>query len=236
MNWTPFYKRAGLISVAISAIIFWLACGGNTALKTIDLSPTDFNTGVQPLRGAEGFCFSADNPPLSSFSPGKGEILVGFDDFFKHGADPFPCNLFSSSTFRAGVKFDVSQFDTIVGANFLMDTDSSIERSHGETVSQSPPKSFATKLGLGTQAFTPAFPDDDEVSLPAGPNINIDVSSQVRDWITKARPNFGFVIAGPRLPPDQGSPPEDNKAKVSFYSNFKLRVIYNPAQNPHAPQ
>jgi hypothetical protein len=219
-------------------MIVWQACNScnPVTLKTIDLTPTHFATGTSGVAGSIGYCFSAGNPPASSFSPGSGQVLVGFDDFFQPGSDPFPCNNVRDAIFRAGVQFDVSQFDSVVSANFLFDTDSSVDRSNGETTGQSPPKSVATTLGLGTQAFSPPFPDDDEASLPAGPNIDVGVSGQVRDWITKTHPNFGFVIWGPRPPIGSGTPPEDNDAQVSFYSNFKLRVTYNPAQNPHAPQ
>jgi hypothetical protein len=238
MNRALFCKRLVLLSLAVLPIIVWQACSGcnPVTLKTIDLSPTDFATGTSGIAGSIGFCLSAGNPPPSSFSPGNGQVLVGFDDFFKPGSDPFPCNDVRDTIFRAGVQFDVSRFDSIVGANFLFDTDSSIDRSGGETTGQNPPKSVATTIGLGTQAFSAAFPDDDEASLPAGPNIDVGMSSQVREWITKAHSNHGFVIWGPRPPIGPGTPPEDNDAQLSFYSNFRLRIVYNPAQNPRAPQ
>lgn len=162
--------------------------------------------------------------------------MVGFDDFFNPGTDPFPCSDIRDAIFRGGVAFDVSQFDSVVSADFLFDTANSVNRSGGETTGQIPPKSVATTLGVGTQAFSPAMPDDNEASLPSGPNIDVGVSGQVRDWVSKARPNFGFVIWGPRGPVDPNNPPEDNDAQVSFYTNFKLRIVYNPAQNPRAPQ
>jgi hypothetical protein len=81
------------------------------------------------------------------------------------------------------------------------------------------------------------MPDDNEASI-AGltGSIDVGVSGQVRDWISKAHPNFGFVIWGPTGPVDPSNPPENNDAKVSWYGNIRLRVIYNPAQNPRAPQ
>lgn len=62
------------------------------------------------------------------------------------------------------------------------------------------------------------------------------ISGQVRDWISKAHPNFGFVIGGPTGMIDPSNPPENNDAKVSWYGNIRLHVIYNPTQNPRAPQ
>lgn len=139
--------------------------------------------------------------------------------------------------FRAGVLFDVSQFDSIVSADLLLDTQSSISRSGGETIGQSPAASFATTLGGGIKPFSTVMPDDNEVSIAGlSGSIDVGVSGQVRDWISNAHPNFGFVIWGPTGPVDPSNPLQDNDAKVSFYGNVRLRVVFNPAQNPRAPQ
>ena len=161
--------------------------------------------------------------------------MVGFDDFFRPGTDPFPCDDIRAVVFRAGVLFDLSQFGSTVAATLTFDTAASVSRSGGGT-STSPVRSVATTLGIGTQAFTNAMPDDDQATLPSGPSVKIVVSGQVRDWVDKARPNFGFVISGPRGPIDRNNPPEDNDAEVSWYQNFRLEIIYNPALNPRAPQ
>ncbi len=213
-------------------------CGGcpQVTLKTLDLQPTRVATGTDGFQGSMGYCLSAGHPPPTAFSPGAGRVMVGFDDFFDPGSDPFPCDDIRAVNFRAGLLFDVSQFDSLVTADLLFDTVDSIIRTGGETIGTSTPKSHATELGVGTQAFTTALPYDNEASLPAGPNMNIGVSGQVKDWVDGTRPNFGFVLSGPRGPISKSNPPKDNDAKVSWYSNFRLRVTYNPAQNPRAPQ
>ncbi len=225
--------------IALGAVVSACGCQGcpPVTLKTLDLSASSAATGTSGVQGSIGWCISAGNPPGTSFSPGAGRVMVGFDDFFKAGSPPFPCNDVRAVVFRAGVMFDVSQFDSIVSADLLFDTVASVSRSNGETTGQNPAQSFATTLGEGTGKFTTKMPDDNEVSLtPASGSIDVGVSSQVRDWITKAHPNFGFVLWGPTGPVDPNNPPEDNDAKVSWYTNFKLRVVYNPAQNPRAPQ
>jgi hypothetical protein len=128
----------------------------------------------------------------------------------------------------------VSQFDSIASADLSFDTQNSISRSGGTT---SPAPSVATTLGEGIGPFTTAMLDDNEASI-AGltGSIDVGVSGQVRDWISKAHPNFGFVIGGPTGIVDPSNPPESNDAKVSWYGNIRLHVIYNPAQNPRAPQ
>jgi hypothetical protein len=228
-----FCRRITGRGLVLVAMLGWQGCSScNVTLKTLDLSPSDFDTGTTGTAGSIGWCLSAGNPPPTSFAPGPGQVMVGFDDFFNPGSQPLPCNELRDANFRGGVAFDVSPFDQIVSADFLFSTDSSIGRSGGETTSQIPPKSVATTLGVGTAAFSPAMPDDNEAPLVASP---VGVTSQVRDWVTGARPSFGFVLWGPRPPVNHSNPPQDNDAQVSWYSGFKLRIVYNPANNPRAP-
>jgi hypothetical protein len=131
--------------------------------------------------------------------------------------------------------FDVDQFDSIVSADLIFDTDKSIERSNGETVGSSPPKSFATEFGMAT-SLDGAISFDREIPMPSGPSYSMGVSSQVRDWVDKSHVNHGFSITGPTGPVDDNHIPENNDAKISWYGNFKLRIVYNPKQNPNAPQ
>jgi hypothetical protein len=139
--------------------------------------------------------------------------------------------------FRDAVRFDLGQFDSVVSAELLFDSVGSVNRSGGETVGQSPPASFATTLGVATDDFSPGLPFDDDASLPTGDSaISMEVASQMRSWLNNERPNFGFVVTGPRGLVDPNNPPKDTDAKVSWYGNFRLRVTYNPAQNSRAPQ
>jgi hypothetical protein len=220
--------------LAASLILEFVGCPPVT-LKTIQLKPTQLITEPSGGSGSKGYCLGPGNPPLAPFSPGSGQVLVGFWDFFQPGAPPLPCDHLTAENFRACVIFDVSQFDTITSANLLFDTQSSVTGAK----SDSPPNSYATTLCIATQDFanTPSpAPCNNEASLPTGTSIDVGVSSQVRDWITKKVTNFGFVLEGPRGPIDFNNPPEDNDAKLSFYGNFRLQIVYNPAQNPRAPQ
>ena len=213
--------------------------GCGATLKTIDLTPSQTFQGFAGGGGAHGFCFSADDPNMNTFSAGPGQLMVGFDDWFRPGAQPFPCDVFRSFVFRAGVKFDVSKFNSIVAASLLFDTAASVSRDNGETVGQSPAFSFANLLGLAHSSLGSdnALTDDDEASLnQTSGSINVGVSFQVRDLLNGSHANNGFVIGGPMAVPTKDNHPEDNKAQVSWYQNFRLRIVYNPAQNPNAPQ
>ena len=134
--------------------------------------------------------------------------------------------------------FDLSQFDTIIGANLTFNVATSIS-GDGELVAQNPPLCNATTLGEGTGDWSAGMPFNNGVSMPpCGPSLDADVSSQVRDWITGGHANFGLILAGPKLdlPSDPSSLPEENATSISWYNNFSLVVQYNPADNQRAPQ
>ncbi len=207
----------------------------SVSLKTIEPDPTDIQNQAPGSKGSQGVCFSEADPPLSSFTAGPGQALVGFDNFYKHGTQPFPCDDFRAQVFRAAVLFDVKKFDSITSADLLFDTQNSIVRSNGETTGSSPPKSFANLLGMVTSQ-SDGIQFDNDVPLPAGPSFAIGVSSQVRDWVDNSHTNLGFSLTGPTGLVDHNNIPENNDAKVSWYGNFRLRIVYNPKQNPDAPQ
>ncbi len=204
-------------------------------LKTIDLQPGRIVQASPGVRGSSGWCLSAGNPPQSSFSPGPRQIIVGFDNFFEAGSDPFPCDDIRAVVFRGAVPFDISQFDSIVTAELLFDAQNSVTRSNGETIGTTPATSHATTLGIATPPLTGKLLFENDVTLAGGSSFNIGVSGQVRDWIG-GKPNLGFVLAGPTGLVDSSNPPENNDAKVTWYGNFRLHIVYNPAQNPRAPQ
>jgi hypothetical protein len=226
-------KRAALIAALLLAATL-IGCKPVT-LKTLELQPGKMHQAQTGSGGSFGFCLSQGDPPQSSFSPGKGQVVVGFDNFLKPGSGPFPCNDVRATVFRGDVPFDVSMFDSIVTADLLFDAQGSVTRSGGEATGTSPPTSHATTLGLATSPLTGQQLFDNDVTMPAGPSFNMGVSSQVRQWI-EGRTNLGFVLAGPTGLVDSSNFPKNNDAKVTWYGNFRLRIAYDPAQNPKAPQ
>jgi len=230
-NWLRFAALCFVLMLVLHG------CQGCPKLKTIELQATKFATGTSGFAGSKGVCFSAGHPPPSPFKPGPGQILVGFDDFYDPGSGWFPCDDIRAALFHGGILFDVTQFDQIVAAELLIDTGQSISRTGGgETIGTIPPKSFATTLGVASGPFTSLMFTDSEVSLTQGPPIDVAVNDQVKAWVSKAHPNFGFVIGGPRGFVSRSSPPQDNDAQITLYRNFRLRITYVPAQNPRAPQ
>jgi hypothetical protein len=206
-------------------------------LMTHELEPSNnVATGTSGFAGSKGFCTSDGHPPPSGFSPIPGAAMVGFDNFFRAGTQPFPCDVIRAAIFRGGILFNLNQFDSIFLATLTFDSLKSASRSGGNSsVIESPPISHATTLGIATENLSSKMLFDNDASLPSGPSINANVTSQVRDWVDQSRPNFGFVIAGPREV-DKANPPRDNDAQISWYNNFRLRIVYNPALNARAPQ
>ena len=136
----------------------------------------------------------------------------------------------------------------------------SASRTNGQTSDPTiPPASIATTLEQLTQPvpgpnnrLNGTMPGTNEASLvPSGPAqppvctlalghtrlaCSVEVGSQVRTWVGGSLPNHGFAVGGPTGEPDANNLPQGNDAKVSFYTNFALAVLYNPALNRRAPR
>ena len=241
-------KRA---SIAIALGLLLAGCPRTPiTLKTVALSPSQINGSYQywysqnawcsvPLPGQGLFLNGLGPEPL-----GPGEVYSGFEDIYNKGADPFPCEEQQQTLYRGQVAFDLGQFDSIVDATLNFDVAQSLAENGGVN-NQIPPVSNATTLGMSTGTSSgsngPYFWNfDNPVSLPScgpliKPNCSVDVSTQARAWATNSHANFGFILTGPILD-FPSNLPKDNNGNVSWYNDFQLKVIYNPAQNPRAPQ
>jgi hypothetical protein len=218
--------------ILVTALLLSLAgCQQPIRLKTIELQPTIVFNGVADFRAKSGTCLPAPTPPPGRSSGVDWLLLVGFDDWFDEGVF---CDAWRVQIFRGGVHFDLSQFDASGIAVLKFELLASWQRSGSHMTV--PKVSFATTIDAATHAFDLQMRADDSATLPGGPLFEVTVGSFVNDWITGARPNFGFVLAGPRGPIDPNNLPKDNDAQWSYYQNFRLAVTYNPALNPRAPQ
>ncbi|PUA19080.1 hypothetical protein C7W93_04060 [Glaciimonas sp. PCH181] len=200
------------------------------------MQPVIINTGTLVQAGSFGFCASQGKTPETTFSSVPPQMMVGYDDFFRGGKSPFACDDVRISIFRGGVKFDLTQFDRIAHAELLLDTMQSVTRSDGKLMQTQTPVSYANMLCVATEIFASNMLCDNEMPLPVGEVISIDVSNQVRDWINKRRNNFGFILGGPRPMFSAQTPPRDNDAKISWYNNVRLRVTYQKTGNSRVMQ
>jgi hypothetical protein len=228
------------VCLAIATVLLLQGCEGCTPqrVKTLELRPMPgMATGMTGFAGSVGACLSAGSVPPPARREGPGQVQVGFDNFFREGSGPFPCHDVRAVIFRGRVPFDLSQFDAIVAAQLKFDAQGSFRRDGGGAfISQLPPASYATTLGMATTPPNSVLPFDTDATLPALPSIDVAVTSQVRDWVENGRTNFGFIIAGPVLTFDPNDPPKNNDARLSLYGNFRLVVTYVPEKNPRAPQ
>jgi hypothetical protein len=186
---------------------------------------------------------------LSTTGTGPGfqnrpkEILVGFEDAFQAGAPPIPCNQKHMILYRGNVAFDLKDFDKIVAATLEYDVTDSFRGVDG-AATQFPPTCAATLIG---QASENIWDFDDSANLPSTctrPNtqgdakkssFSVGVSGWARSWTKKAHVNAGFVFVG-RVVDFPKDLPEDNKADVTWYGNFRLVILYNPDLNRRVPK
>jgi len=223
--------RRILVVIALSLLL--PAC---VTLKSITLEPTYIGNGYMTASYVGTWCQVggglSELGTMSPFNPGPGQALVGFSDFYQRGSDPFPCVEREDQYYRSSVVFDLSNFDHAI-ATLTYD----VTTPGTFTVVSSIPTCTATVLGMATSNDNWSY--DNPVDLTAGfdcpAHQNVDVTSQVQMWITSHHSNFGFLFAGPKITfPDPL--PDDNITQVSFYSNVRLLLLYNPAMNPRAPQ
>jgi hypothetical protein len=192
-----------------------------------------------PLPG-QGLSTTGTGP---SFQNRPREILVGFEDAFQAGAPPIPCNQKHMILYRGNVAFDLKDFDSIVAATLEYDVIDSFRGENG-AASQFPPTCAATSIG---QASVNLWDFDDSANLPSTctrpntqdgvekPSFSVGVSGWARSWIKKSHVNAGIVFVGRAVdfPKDL---PEDNKADVTWYGNFRLVILYNPDLNRRLPK
>jgi hypothetical protein len=239
---------------ALVAMTPLLAACPPVTLKQITLNPvgTDgINWGYQSdfaQNGACDFPLPGQGTFLNGLGPAtvpNGQFDVGYEDIFNNGAPPIPCQQEERTVYRGHVQFDLSNFPVIAGATLTMGIVGTESQTGSGPNSGPGQMSAATVLGMSTGEIDgdggPYFwPYDNDVTfLPCSvsliqPDCSQDVSMQARMWATGAHQNFGFIVAGPIF--DPSNPPQDNNASLTWYTNTKLVVLYNPALNPNAPQ
>jgi hypothetical protein len=170
--------------------------------------------------------------------PSAGEIAVGYQHFYDPGTDPLPCSHTVDAFFRGAVRFDLSDFtnNRFIGAKLTFRVKESARHYDvgGLNVGESGTWSAAAAMDRATDNWLiwPAPSDHDYINgdgsqhfvspeHPDDPEISLDVSGMVRDWLRAATPNYGFVFYGK----DEGYP-ENNDVLTSIYGDFVLTLTY----------
>jgi hypothetical protein len=170
-----------------------------------------------------------------SFSPSGQQLLVGFEDFWDAGTNPFPCYEKIDHAYRTAIKFDMGP---LAGKKIWSATLSFTNQKTVATIA-APPATCLSQIMYGIGDWSGAqnlISGDPYLDLPTGTNVNvsnakvhianstsfqIDVTDSVRAWLDGSRPNFGFVFRGPRE-----NYARDNDQCGSFYGNVSLAVEY----------
>ncbi len=239
--------KRGSVRVLVAVLLIALTGCPPTpiTLTCVVVSPTDVSYAYQYNHAWSWEC---DVPgPLPTYGTGPGQVsagqtLVGWYDLYFPGAQPLPCNNAWQFIIRGHLQFDLRKFDTISDATLVYAVVQSQNQANGPP--ESPPQGYATILGMSTGQMDYGngpiwWPYDNDVSLPTCRGnmftpCTVDVSYQANQWAQQNHSNFGFILAGPKLTLDS-SVPQDNNAQETWYGNFSLRVLYNPALNPRAP-
>jgi hypothetical protein len=242
-----------LLVLALALLLTGCPPGQQPTLKTLTLYPsrTDGLGWYEQYSNSQNWECSTPLPGQGFFLQGtgpepvpSGEIAVGYEDMFLSGSGPFPCQQEQQMLYRGHVMFHFSQFNWIAGATLQFYVIQSESQTAGTP--EQPPNSYANVLGMSTGLINGSngpyyWPYDNDVTLACPspslimPYCQIDVSTQARQWASGAHPNYGFMLAGPLLSL-ANSLPQDNNAQLTWYGGFVVQVLYNPAQNPNAPQ
>ncbi len=115
-----------LIAIFMTALML-SACSDGT-IKTTTLFPGRVFSSNRNSNSESAWCevpTPGEGLPVAGTGPGflagQGELLVGFEDSYSQGADPFACDKNNDFLYRGNVAFDLLKFDTIVSAQLEYD-------------------------------------------------------------------------------------------------------------------
>ena len=228
-------RGAGVLA-ALCAVMLVTSC---KTLRIDEVQPSSVSSVLPGPAIQDGYCLSRPPYPPLRYNGTADLAMVGFENYYDPGTKPFPCRLYRATVLRGVVQYPLEKYDSVLSAVLLFDTLHSVE---GPTpygmIGQRPGKSFATRIGVAADSSLglPYFPLIDEVRLGSGsPFVEVDVTGHVARWLSGTRVNAGFLLANDSDPvPD--AKPDNNDAQISWYGNFRLRLLYNVPDNPRTPQ
>jgi len=233
---------------------------GAAVLCALLLAPSAAPAGNVTIRGPQTFTpivldHDFNMPPWCSmrtrglappWSGGRGQVVVGYTNFFDPGTDPFPCWERIDHAYRGQVRFATQHMNRYRRGSQVGFTNAELwftlvagERSENGVAYERALWSAAARLGVvigpwsatGVDAVLDGFPSATFLrALPTGAKpggvrvtertFRVPVTDMVVNWVCEARPNRGFVLRGP----DEEFA-DDNDRYISRYRNFRLRLL-----------
>jgi len=222
--------------------LFVAGCATPWHFRIDELKPTFVSTVFPGPALQSGYCLSSPKYPPLQYVATLDQAMVGYENFYDSGTAPLACQVYRATLARGLVKFSLEGYDTILSAILLFDTLRSVEGPTSQgMISRIPGTSFATRIGMAADEWfgTPSFPLIDEVRLGWKSHpVEVDITPYVGQWISGARVNYGLLLANDlELPPaDADRLPKNNDVQISWFGNFRLRLLYNVPDNPRTPQ
>lgn len=167
-------------------------------------------------------------------APGEGEELVGYENRFVRGADPFPCNHRQNYDHQAAVKFDLE--DLVARRALVTEAILEVSARFIPLMARTEiSRDCRMRLLYATAPWAPADAlggeADPRVQLSttgniewvfpgAGETARKDVTAMVQQWLSGRRINHGFVLRSPA----EHSLADETLSCVYGLSNFHLRL------------
>lgn len=164
-------------------------------------------------------CFASMGTGCTVQLPGDDATVVGYSHAYDPGTAPCRCWEYANCAYRGYVGFNLSalQGKGIGSANLKWHA--STTTSDGSSVSNA--GNCVAKVFIALEPWkndTTTQGEDLNVDWPTG---NINVSSTVRDWMSGARPNYGFFFVGP----DENLDVKNNNNCLTIMENLRLEVL-----------
>lgn len=224
------FATARAILPIAAFVLMGLNCD-QTMINTVELSPLKLAT---VTKGGENN--NTDEPQCPAVLPvgiveglAEGSAKVGYKRDYDPGTQPFNCWWWWADVHRGLIQFDVASLnapaDRITGATLEFDlTTKYVDPAFANNC----PNDILSSIWIVNESWSNKFnlAADfmiDNTSKPSCiPNHHsVEVSQVVRDWISGARPNYGFLFIGS----DEGTPANDEIEYATTPTNVKLKVL-----------
>jgi len=174
-----------------------------------------------------GACFATMGTSCEFQLPPDDSTVVGFSHSYDPGTEPCPCWEYANCVYRGYVRFDLSVLQGKGIGLAHLKWHSTTRKSYGDTASNAGTCVAKVFIALEPWKYDTFITGEDlTTDWPEGV---ADVSSIVRDWMSGARPNYGFFFVGP----DENLNYKNNDECLTIMENLRLEVLVSGRDWPH---